>query len=367
MLRLNSFRLAIFTVMFLEMIAGCTQLKMPKPNVWPFATEDPPGTPTRIVASWTDTILYQPNQIPLRGFGGRLLFYAGDKPEPIKVEGTLTVYAFDEADRDPNNMRPDRKYVFTKDQIPSHYSKSKIGHSYSVWIPWDEMGGMQKDISLIARFTPEQGSVVVGEQTKHILPGQTQIVSKNSNKGALRSAAEQAMPALYPSTQNGSVQSASYVMPLPPVNSKMQGGDQNGANQSFLNTTTIKLPPQSSLKNSMLMGDMPNPAMSNPQTTPSGVGGLTTVTGTGTPTGMLPKMDNNLQARYPVTKQVNVGTYPSNQSIRNFSQPNRFAPGRPPAPYVPATQLSRDRELWQQPLSGQAYFPETTPQPATGN
>lgn len=367
MLRLNSFRLAILTGMVLAMIAGCTPLKMPKPNVWPFTTEDPPGTPTRVVASWTDTVLYQPNQIPLRGYGGRLIFYAGDKPEPIKVEGTLTIYAFDETDRDPNNMRPDRKYVFTKEQIPAHYSKSKLGHSYSVWIPWDEMGGPQKDISLIARFTPEKGSVVVGEQTKHILPGQTQIVAKNSNNGAPRSAAERAMPALYPSTQNGSVQSASYVMPLPPVNSKMQGGDQNGANQSYLlNTTTIKLPPQSSLKSSMLMGDMANPAMSNPQITPAGVG-LNTVAGTGATTATLPNMDKNSAVRYPVTTAVNAGTNLSNQSSRNFSQPNRFAPGRPPAPYVPTTQLPRDRESWQQPLSGQAYFPETTPQPATGN
>ena len=83
------------------------------------------------------------------------------------------VYAFDEDGRDPSNAKPDRKYVFTKEQFAKHYSKSNIGHSYSVWIPWDEVGGPQKQISLIVRFTPDKGDVVVGEQTRHLLPGRT--------------------------------------------------------------------------------------------------------------------------------------------------------------------------------------------------
>ena len=158
MSRLNSFGLMLVTILALQLSSGCAPLKMPKATVWPFATEEKPGMPNRVVATWTDTVLYQPNQTPMRGFGGRLLFYDGDKPEPIKVEGTLTVYAFDETNRDPNNAKPDRKYVFTKDQLPTHFSKSKIGSSYSVWIPWDEAGGDQKDISMIVRFTPEKGN-----------------------------------------------------------------------------------------------------------------------------------------------------------------------------------------------------------------
>ncbi len=134
----------------------------------------------------------------MRGFGGRLLFYSGDKPEPIKVDGTLTVYVFDETNRDPNNAKPDRKYVFTKEQLSSHYSKSKLGHSYSVWLPWDETGGPQKEISLIARFTPEKGGVVVGEQNKQILPGKTQIIVKNPADGAAPMPPPQAIPAQNP-------------------------------------------------------------------------------------------------------------------------------------------------------------------------
>ena len=67
---------------------------------WPFNREDKPGKPDKIIALWSDTVLTQTGQPPIRGFGGRLMFYEGKKEEPIKVEGTLVVYAFDETDRD---------------------------------------------------------------------------------------------------------------------------------------------------------------------------------------------------------------------------------------------------------------------------
>jgi hypothetical protein len=138
---------------------------------WPFSTEEKPGVPSRVLAVWTDTVLTQPDRMPQRGFGGRLMFYASKKDEPIKVEGTLVVYAFDETDREPNNAKPDRKYIFRKEQLPAHYSKSKIGHSYSVWLPWDEVGGMQKEITLIVRFQPTQAAVVIGQPSRQLLPG----------------------------------------------------------------------------------------------------------------------------------------------------------------------------------------------------
>jgi len=365
MSRLNSFGRMILAVIALGMIAGCTPLQISKPNVWPFVTEDPPGTPSRIVASWTDTVLYQPNQTPMRGFGGRFLFYSGDKPESIKVDGTLTVYAFDETNRDPNNVRPDRKYVFTKEQLPKHYSKSKLGHSYSVWIPWDETGGPQKEISMIARFTPERGGVVVGEQTKHLLPGKMQIVVKNSNGDSSPPAAPPAIPAQYPSTSNGSVQAASYVLPLPPVDAKMPITEQSGMNLSRqMNVTTIKLPPQSSLKNLSVIGERANPATRTAESASPGIGS-NSVTRSAEINATVAGMGENPPAREQM-KLVTAGFHPSNPESRPFSPSNRFAPDRSPAPCEPISQPNRDRGPWQPSPSGQAYFPETTSQSTTG-
>ena len=127
--------------------------------------------PMRVVAIWSDTVLNTPGQPSIRGFGARLMFYEDKKDKPIKVSGELTVYAFDEAGRAKTDARPDRKYVFTAEQMKKHYSKSELGHSYSVWVPWDPVGGEAKEISLIVRFVPVEGGVVISEQVKQFLPG----------------------------------------------------------------------------------------------------------------------------------------------------------------------------------------------------
>ena len=138
---------------------------------WPFNKEEKPGKPDRIMALWNDTVMTQPNQPPIRGFGGRLMFYEGKKEAPVKIEGTLVVYAFDETGRSADNTKPDVKFVFTPDQLPAHYSKSKIGHSYSVWLPWDAVGGVQKEVTLIARFEPKDASAVISQPARQLLPG----------------------------------------------------------------------------------------------------------------------------------------------------------------------------------------------------
>jgi hypothetical protein len=89
----------------------------------------------------------------------------------VKVEGQLVVYAFDETDRPPHETAPTRRFVFPATQFARHESQSQLGTTYSVWLPWDEVGGTSRKISLIARFEPQGGPVVLSEQTNHYLPG----------------------------------------------------------------------------------------------------------------------------------------------------------------------------------------------------
>jgi len=153
--------------------AGCSQLKLSRSIAWLPEAEEPAETPAKVVALWTNAVLQQPNRPPTRGFSGKLMFFAARENKPVPVDGSLVVYAFVEEGRAASEVKPDRKFVFTPEQFAGHYGKSKLGHSYSVWLPWDEAGGPQTEISLIARFTPTEGATIVGEQTKHVLPGAT--------------------------------------------------------------------------------------------------------------------------------------------------------------------------------------------------
>ena len=131
----------------------------------------PPEVPARLVSTWTDTVLQRSDKAPQRGFGGRLVFFTKESEDPVRVDGQLVIYAFDETDREPHETHPSRKYVFPREEFARHESDSQLGASYSVWLPWDEVGGNMKQISLIARFEPNSGNTVLGEQTKHLLPG----------------------------------------------------------------------------------------------------------------------------------------------------------------------------------------------------
>jgi hypothetical protein len=226
---------------------GCTQLDLTRPMPWPLGPKDSVGTPNKVVAMWADTVLYQPGSPPTRGFGGRLMFYGEDDGKPIKVDGSLVVYAFDEEGRAPNNVKPDRKYVFTREQVAKHYSKSDLGNSYSFWLPWNEVGGPQKEVSLIVRFFPADGDVLVGKQSRHLLPGRTDLACRQAAE-PWQQARNQGPWGRGPvaGEQGSGVRQVSYDAPAgawqPP--GEGDGVGPAGYTQPGMTTTTIVVPPR---------------------------------------------------------------------------------------------------------------------------
>ena len=210
--------------------AGLPKFDLSKPIPWRMG-EDEIQRPSRMTAVWTDTVLNQPGQSSRRGFGGRVMFYNNDSDSPIRVDGQLTVFAFDDTDRSSNHCAPDRKYVFTAEQLPKHYSQSKVGHSYSVWLPWDVVGGPQRRISLVARFESVEGEVVLSEMANQILPGITPEPALPATTPAPLSQAATAQPV---------VQQAAYHAP---ANLPTAAPIDPQPNRPRMTTTTIPVAP----------------------------------------------------------------------------------------------------------------------------
>ena len=80
-------------------LSGCAQFDMRKAIPWTKGGDGELEQPMKVVCVWTDTIMSHASEVPRRGFGGRLMFYADEEGKPVKVTGSLTVYAFDETDR----------------------------------------------------------------------------------------------------------------------------------------------------------------------------------------------------------------------------------------------------------------------------
>jgi hypothetical protein len=125
-------------------------------------------------------VLHQPGFPGVRGFGGRVYFYQAPSTDPIEVDGGVAVYVFDADELSPKSQKPLRKYVFTADQMAEHMSKSSLGPSYSLWLPWDEVGGQSRRLSLITRFEGREGGTVISDPSIKLLPG----VLKSTEEGS---------------------------------------------------------------------------------------------------------------------------------------------------------------------------------------
>lgn len=147
---------------------GCARFDLRRNIPWQEVSDKPVQS---VVVFWTEALIERRSAPPYRGFGGRVYFYPADMSRPMKVRGTLVVYAFDDNLPPPENLKPVRKFVFTNEQLEKVYAESKLGPSYNILIPWDEFSPKAQRISLIARFIPENGPSVVSEQARVFLPG----------------------------------------------------------------------------------------------------------------------------------------------------------------------------------------------------
>jgi hypothetical protein len=201
------------------------------PDVWPWDKDEPKDLPDRILAVWSDTVLHQKGLPGVRGFGGRVYFYKKDSTDPMEVDGGLAVYVFDADDLSPASQQPLKKFVFTPDQFASHMSKTSIGPSYSVWLPWSEVGGPQMRLSLIARFEGRDGGSTISDPTIKLLPGipkQESLVKSTSKEKQ--------------SIGESPVQQASYATPTK-IESEDEQPDPKKSGRKNREVQTIDLPP----------------------------------------------------------------------------------------------------------------------------
>ncbi|MFG0260782.1 MAG: hypothetical protein ACF788_00075 [Novipirellula sp. JB048] len=129
---------------------------------------EPYPNPVKMAATWTPDTLVQTNRTPTRGFGGRIFFY-DEKSRAVPVEGTLVVHGFDEQAATPEQAT--KRFEFTPEQFTRHFSQSDLGASYSIWVPWDAVGGDVRRISLVTSFRTEAGVTVQGVPAVVMLPG----------------------------------------------------------------------------------------------------------------------------------------------------------------------------------------------------
>jgi len=130
------------------------------------------GVPSKVVAIWTNSVFNEAGNAPVRGLGGRVYFYDAEH-RPVRVEGKLSIFMYDDTTGSLVDVKQEADKVvhFTQEEVEGNFSPSEFGPSYSFWVPWDEVGGDRKQLSVIPVFTDTTGHMLVGEQARHLLPG----------------------------------------------------------------------------------------------------------------------------------------------------------------------------------------------------
>ncbi|MFM7740412.1 MAG: hypothetical protein ACKO9H_13480, partial [Planctomycetota bacterium] len=165
------------------------------------------------MAVWTDAVRTESGKPAERGFGGRVFFY-DDKGKPMKVEGTVHIYVFDD-DRSMDHVQtPEKKFVFPADTLELRYSKCSLGHSYNFWVPIGSVQGPNRNLSLVTKIELKSGGSVVSSVTRKILPG------SGLPPAALAAKPKSGQPSLasLANPASGSVAQVSYDEPLPEDN-----------------------------------------------------------------------------------------------------------------------------------------------------
>ena len=81
-----------------------------------------------------------------------------------------------------------KRFEFTPEQFTRHFSQTDLGASYSVWIPWDAVGGESRKISLVASFKTADGATVQG------VPATVNLAGSASSEEAVARAEQKLSP-----------------------------------------------------------------------------------------------------------------------------------------------------------------------------
>ncbi|HUG89967.1 MAG TPA: hypothetical protein VML55_03980 [Planctomycetaceae bacterium] len=177
--------LTVGMALAVPLLAGCSGGRL---FMWPWQkgqipTASPKNPVHRIVCMWEPSEGRGPDGLPARGFAGQVLFFTRTSSTPVKVEGDVSVYVFDDQGPPAEQARPIHQFNFQHtpegDAWNRHLTIGTLGPSYNVFIPYTRRGRHQARCMVQVRFAPpdgggmplENGKAIFSDMTMVVLPG----------------------------------------------------------------------------------------------------------------------------------------------------------------------------------------------------
>ncbi len=159
------------------MLVGCSANGLESPVKGLARIDDEPPVATRENPAVRMACLWQPGEgtgldgKPTRGFAGQMFFFAAGSDAPVKVDGAVRVYEFDDQGSREEQVKAIHQFDFPPEVWSLYQRDSQWGPSYQVFIPYVRKGSHAADCALRVRLTAEGQQPVFSEMLTVELSG----------------------------------------------------------------------------------------------------------------------------------------------------------------------------------------------------
>jgi hypothetical protein len=142
------------------LLSGCTNNVVSPLASLPWKPHMPTATPenpvVRVVAIWQTAEGTGLDNQPTRGFAGQLYFFTSKRKSPVKVNGKVRIFEFDDVGTHEEQTKPIHQFDFPAEVWDMYLTETQIGPAYEIFIPYVREGNREADCALRVRYTPEE-------------------------------------------------------------------------------------------------------------------------------------------------------------------------------------------------------------------
>ena len=166
--------------MFLCSLVGCSTFHVPFEKKIPKASASDPVV--QVLCLWQQAEGRDPEGYPCKGFSGQILFLSNKAATPVQCDGDVRIYLFDDQGDTEAQAKPLRQFDFDAGSWDVHLTKTSLGPTYSVFVPYVRRGVKDANCALRIRLKPKTGPVVFSELSNMPLNGNKKPVMGESAK-----------------------------------------------------------------------------------------------------------------------------------------------------------------------------------------
>ncbi len=126
----------------------------------------------RMVCIWEPAEGRGLDGLPTRGFAGQIMFFTAGEATPVRADGNVRIYLYDEGGLQAQQAKPLHQFDYLNGAWTTHLRLGMLGPVYQVFIPYVRKHPYRAKCALRVRFQPDYGGPPVYSEVVSItLPG----------------------------------------------------------------------------------------------------------------------------------------------------------------------------------------------------